>query len=246
MRLLPFFIVTVCLLTFTITHAQRVRRSFVDSNFQPTSTSKAVYVGFTEKQSDTCWQTSYYWPQGPIVRLESFADADRTLRHGRFAWYDTSGLADSAGYILNGLREGPWYVYDNDGRTSQKKVFQKGKVVEATDYTQDAGKPKKMKDSGYVNASFEGGVRGWQRYLVQNLRYPLTAIKAGYQGATRVAFVVSSKGAVEDPWMFKSVERTIDQEALRLIIDSPHWIPATKNDSRVSSALIQPIVFRIR
>ncbi|TAH01920.1 MAG: TonB family protein, partial [Sphingobacteriales bacterium] len=59
----------------------------------------------------------------------------------------------------------------------------------------------------------------------------------------RIQFIVDKEGNIEDIEMVKSVEFTIDEEAMRLIRQSPQWAPAVQNGKKVKSYKIQPITF---
>jgi protein TonB len=81
---------------------------------------------------------------------------------------------------------------------------------------------------------------------MKNLRYPREAFTAGIQGEVRVAFVVSAVGAVQDIWINKSIDRSLDKESARLLEDSPNWIPAEQDGHRVKSYKIQPIRYKVQ
>ncbi len=51
-------------------------------------------------------------------------------------------------------------------------------------------------------------------------------------------------GAVQDVWIHKSIDRSLDKESARLLEDSPNWIPAEQDGHRVKSYKIQPIRYR--
>jgi len=200
---------------------------------------------YSGKINDTCWRVDYYIRMGPLTKVESYKDRKKTILHGHFAWYDENGWADSSGHYWEGLREGTWYFYNDIGRVYLSKEYVGGKEVS---WKRHDTKPDSAKDAplkpGEVEAEFEGGAKGWQQYLNRNLRYPVEAIKNHIQGQVRIAFAVDRNGAVEEPWVFKSIERSLDEVSLRLMASSPLWKPAEQDGSRVKSYKIQPVSFR--
>ena len=60
-----------------------------------------------------------------------------------------------------------------------------------------------------------------------------------------VSFTIGTDGRIHDEFLTKSVEFTLDDEALRLIKQSPKWIPATQNGRKVRSFKRQPVQFKL-
>jgi len=201
---------------------------------------------YSTKVSDTCWRVDYYMPAGPLNKVEAYKDRKKTIAHGRFVYYDEKGFADSTGYFINGQRNGTWYYYNNKGKVVLSKEYENGMVLSEKKHEEEPeGKDKPLKP-GEIESEFEGGLKGWQQYLLRNLRYPREAYSVGIQGEVRVAFLVSAVGAVQDIWIHKSIDRSLDKESLRLLEDSPNWIPAEQDGRRVKSYKIQPIRYRVQ
>jgi protein TonB len=208
--------------------------------------SQVTLKDYSTKVSDTCWRVDYYVPAGPLSKVESFKDRKKTIAHGRFAFYDEKGYADSTGFYIDGLRNGTWYYYNNKGKVLLSREYEKGIMVsEKKHEEQPEGKDKSLKP-GEVESEFEGGLKGWQQYLMKNLRYPREAFTTGIQGEVRVVFLVSAVGAVQDIWVIKSIDRSLDKESVRLLEDSPNWIPAEQDGHRVKSYKIQPIRYKVQ
>ena len=58
-----------------------------------------------------------------------------------------------------------------------------------------------------------------------------------------IAFVVDEAGQILEPFFVRSVEFSLDQEAMRLIRNSKTWSPAELNGEKVKAYRIQPITF---
>lgn len=56
---------------------------------------------------------------------------------------------------------------------------------------------------------------------------------------------VSPDGIVENPMLLKSLEWSADNEALRVIKNSPQWLPAIKNAKPITVTNIQTITFSV-
>jgi protein TonB len=179
--------------------------------------------------------------------MESYKDKKKKQAHGRFAFYDGDGRADSTGYYINGLREGTWNFYNDKGKTYLTKEYSQGNVVSEKVHEElPEGLKEAPPKAGEVESAFAGGIKGWQQYLNKNLRYPREAYSVSIQGEVRMMFVVNKEGVVEDLWVMKSVEHSLDEESLRLIADSPKWTPAVQDGHVVKSYKIQPIRYRLQ
>ena len=96
-----------------------------------------------------------------------------------------------------------------------------------------------------VTAPFIGGAREWERYLKNNLQYPKTAKQNKIQGTVIIEFTIHSNHTVSDIKVFKSVEKSLDEEALRLIRNG-RWVSAIQNGREVNYRARQEIEFRLK
>ena len=66
-------------------------------------------------------------------------------------------------------------------------------------------------------------------YISNNLNYPSNVKKDGIEGEVIVEFTVSKNGKIKNPKIIKGASDDFDAEAIRLIKNSPDWIPANLN-----------------
>jgi len=96
-----------------------------------------------------------------------------------------------------------------------------------------------------VTAPFIGGAREWERYLKNNLQYPKTAKQNNIQGTVVIEFTIHTNHTVSDIKVFKSVEKSLDEEGLRLIRNG-RWVSAIQNGREVNYRARQEIEFRLK
>lgn len=77
------------------------------------------------------------------------------------------------------------------------------------------------------------------------MRYPQRAVEKEVQGTIIIQFTVTPGGATLDPLIIQSAEYSLDQEALRIIIASKTWIPATQDGKRIEAMHHLPITSRM-
>ncbi len=104
----------------------------------------------------------------------------------------------------------------------------------------------------YTNAEFKGGFQSFAEYIRKNLNYPEIAVKEKAEGRVYVSFDVSVNGTIikGSVKVDKSDNVLLDEEAIRLIENSPPWVPGTKSldggtPTPIKSHEICPILFRL-
>jgi periplasmic protein TonB len=224
----------------------------LDENFKGTTEKKAKYFIHSVKENDTSWQFDTYNILGPIISSEHYKDEKASVRNGEAAYFNSNGTRDSMGTFNNGIPHGSWYYFNDTGRAYLQKDFSMGTLSASVDLIKKDSianeKSKQTKDSVAkieIESDFAGGQKGWITYLIKNLRYPERAMNAKKSGRVRIEFIVDTEGRILDQQIVQSVEYSLDQEALRLMKESPAWIPAFQNGKKVKSYKIQPITFRL-
>ena len=93
--------------------------------------------------------------------------------------------------------------------------------------------------------AFPGGMAELMKYLSSNIKYPVEAHKAGIQGRVVVSFIVNKDGTVKDAKIVRSVDKSIDAEALRVISAMPKWQPGYQDGKAVKVRYTVPVTFRL-
>jgi protein TonB len=85
----------------------------------------------------------------------------------------------------------------------------------------------------------------WFDYLTTNLNYPVLAKTNNVQGKVFVSFVVEKDGSLTDPKVLHGIGSGCNEEAIRLVKNSPKWIPAAQNGKAVRVYYPIPIKFSL-
>lgn len=96
------------------------------------------------------------------------------------------------------------------------------------------------------NPSFPGGDQKLMEWLQKNLKYPSIAQENGIQGRVMVSFVVNKDGSVVDPKVIRSVDPSLDKEAIRVVSAMPKWIPGKQRGKTVRVKYTLPVTFRLQ
>ena len=97
-----------------------------------------------------------------------------------------------------------------------------------------------------VMPKFKGGESAMMEFLMMNMKYPQTAVKANQQGRAIVGFVVRKDGTVSDVHITKSAGHAVlDEEAMRVVKSMPAWEPGKQKGKPVDVKYNVPITFRL-
>ena len=98
-----------------------------------------------------------------------------------------------------------------------------------------------------VMPKFKGGESAMMEFLMMNMKYPQTAVKAKQQGRAIVGFIVRKDGTVSDVQITKSAGYDVlDEEAMRAVKSMPAWEPGKQKGKPVNVKYYVPITFRLK
>ncbi len=217
-----------------------------DEYWKPTKIKTAKFLLHAHQVNDTCWQWDYYNFVGPLIKSEQYRDGEGKELNGISYNYNLAGLLDSTTTFRRGKKNGDaWKLSGDSLKFRFKYVYRDDSLIEFIDVaTQKKDSSISYKDE--KESEYPGGTKGWYHYLMKNLKYPDRAVSGNIQGMVRVSFIVDKDGNVIDPTIARSVEYSVDEEALRIVKESGKWEPAFQNGHNVKSYKIQPLNFRLQ
>jgi protein TonB len=125
-----------------------------------------------------------------------------------------------------------------------------GEVLKAKEVIAQPEPPKeeetKVFDVVEQMPSFPGGPSALMQYLSSNIKYPVVAEENGVQGRVVCTFVVERDGSITDVRVIRSVDPSLDKEAVRVVKSMPKWIPGKQNGSAVRVKYTVPVTFRLQ
>lgn len=146
---------------------------------------------------------------------------------------------------------------NNDGHTSPSqassrpnKTTQNGQNAPKPVRSEPLNKPQPVNSTRVYDVveqmpSFPGGISGLRTYLNQNIRYPAEAQENCVQGRVVVSFVVGKDGHISDVTVLRSVDPSLDKEAIRVIRNMPRWSPGKQGGEPVRVRYNVPVSFRL-
>lgn len=117
------------------------------------------------------------------------------------------------------------------------------KVVEGYRATEKGRKDTIDPKTDHKKPIFPGGTEALEKFLRDNIKYPVAANNKKIKGTVFILFDVSETGIVSNPKIRRSAGDALDKEAIRLVCSMPQWIPAVKNGKPVNSNFLISIKF---
>jgi len=109
-------------------------------------------------------------------------------------------------------------------------------ITDTTLYAMDATMPQ------YPN----GGQQGFLNYLYKNFRYPRKECLNNIEGAIIVEFIIRKNGKVTNAKILKGISPNLNKEAIRVVMDSPKWIPGKDSGNKDSVYYRVPVTCLIK
>jgi TonB family protein len=155
---------------------------------------------------------------------------------GPFEYYEE-------GIIRDGYRDGNWKGFQND-TLRYEEVYNIGVLREGIQHYN--GRRIKYTKNQEM-AEYPGGLPALSRFVGQNLKYPKSARRLGFEGRAYISFVVRKTGELDsfDVVNANSIHSSLADEALRVVKDMPKWKPGTLKGLPVSSRFVLPISFKL-
>ena len=107
------------------------------------------------------------------------------------------------------------------------------------------GKNSTVYDMVEQAPAFPGGPQAMMQFIKDNLKYPQIAKENGIQGRVILQFVVDETGKVTDPKVIRSIDPSLDTEAIRLVLSMPRWMPGVQDGKAVAVKYTFPVMFSL-
>ena len=115
---------------------------------------------------------------------------------------------------------------------------------------QDKPREEKKKEEVFTHVEqmpkFPGGDAELYKFISNNLNYPAMAIENNVQGRVVVQFVVTKDGSIGNVKVVRSVDRDLDNEAIRVCKKLPKFIPGKQNGQPVNVWYTLPVTFKLQ
>lgn len=95
--------------------------------------------------------------------------------------------------------------------------------------------------------SFQGGdLNTFRNWVQQNVKFPQIALENGIQGRVVLSFVIEKDGSLTNIQVLQSPDRSLADEASRVLGKSPKWKPGKQRNQVVRVKYTLPVDFRVQ
>ncbi|PXV64077.1 TonB family protein [Dysgonomonas alginatilytica] len=92
---------------------------------------------------------------------------------------------------------------------------------------------------------FPGGNTALMKFVKDNLTWPAIHNESSIEGRVVVKFVVRETGELSDIEVVRSLEKYLDEEAIRIVKLMPKWIPGERNGKKIPCPYTLPVLFKM-
>ncbi|MEI9945223.1 MAG: energy transducer TonB [Chitinophagaceae bacterium] len=182
-------------------------------------------------------------PQSPLIVIDGVIQKNADWKNIEPNSIEAVSVLKDAGATLYGEagKKGVIII------TTKKNVSPALNEIVVTGYNRDSKLKEITFDKVETEASFPGGSTEWVRYLERNLNPNTPIINNAPAGAYTVfvQFIVKTDGSISDIKALTNHKYGMEEEAIRIIKNSPKWQPAIQNGQKVNSYKKQPVTFQV-
>jgi len=164
-----------------------------------------------------------------------------------------SGDANVVEKLLNSIKESGDFDFKSDMASGQllfaSKNANKGKEVIVTALGSSEKAVKADEEIPFyveVMPEFPGGVNELMKFLGKSVKYPEEATKKNIQGKVIVSFIIEKDGSIGQAKIARSVDPSLDAEAIRVVNSMPNWQPGKNAGKVVRVQYTLPVNFKLQ
>ena len=95
--------------------------------------------------------------------------------------------------------------------------------------------------------TFNGGdANEFTKWVNSRLVYPEMAKENGVEGRVTLQFTIGKDGRLGDVKVLNTPDKTLADEAVRVVSSSPKWTPGRQRDRAVKVSYVFPVIYRLR
>lgn len=141
------------------------------------------------------------------------------------------------------------YCFDDTGEPVTIKEPLEEREIEFGRYDPVVEMPKRDENEIFKSVEqmpqFPGGEAALMKYIDSHIQYPPEAAKNNIQGRVILQFVVDKTGEIGEIKVVRSVDKELDEEAVRIIKTLPKFNPGRQNGQAVAVWYTLPVTFKL-
>lgn len=225
---------------------------YFDLDWIPCDSIIAKYKREIYQNKDETFTFKDYFINKGLQMVGNYKSFSPLIEDGKFEFYYENGNLNFAGNYCEGNLCGTWILYSEDG-TLNKVInydYEKPKCPDKIKHnTLKIPNPDSKGDADSlplveIMPLFNGqDYTAFKDYLRDNLVFPLHALKVRKRDKILVSFEIDIDGKICNAAVLNNPYKDFKKEALRVLNNSPDWVPAYYRDEPVRVFFTIPITF---
>lgn len=210
-------ILLLFVLLYSITFYAQKKIYFTEDFKELPSADNAIYYSIYEEGSEGTVRSTYYL-DNTIYSKDQFSNYKKRILNGTSERWYKNGAKEILAIYSKGKQEGIQTRYFENGQIKRTENFKNGEFVDGKCFNEDGAEIEFF--PYYVKPEFPGGIKVFYDYVAKNFKSPNNG-----KGEIRIEFYVELDGTLNHFKVLKSINKEIDLSAIRLLVNSPKWIP---------------------
>lgn len=167
--------------------------------------------------------------------LEKYINYKNDVKQGESKTLNPDGTVWGEGFYKDDYYDGEWKWYYPNRQLSVIETYTLGKLIALKGWDEN-GKEQKLKINTYENEvmpQYPGGFKKMAKFIGKNLIYPKESLKNNVEGKVYITFSVEKDGILTGIYVSKSIDKLLDNEALRVVRKMPVWEPAVFHNQKI-------------
>jgi hypothetical protein len=203
---------------FCSIHFYAQKRIYFTEDFKELpSVENATYYSIYEDNVEGTQRTTYYI-DNTIYKRDQFSNYKKRILNGTSESWHKNGAKQTLSIYIKGKQEGIQTRYFENGQVKRLENFKNGKFVDGKCFDQNGTEIDFF--PYYVKPEFPGGMKAFYDYVANNFKSPNSG-----RGEIKIGFYVELDGTLNHFEVVKSINKEMDLSAIRLLVNSPRWIP---------------------
>lgn len=244
---LNYIIFFIANLLLTDLVAQDSFKIYLDFDKKIVDSTNAVFYSIYRQRSDTIVKSGSietFFKNGILLKRVDYFYEQNDYRREKITYYYNNGNIESITNCLGLDFDGEQFAYFPNGQLKRKANYKNNKRLYGNSYTSE-GKDTIYYETADRMPTFPGGKKAMEQFFNDNLKYPQDAKDKRISGTVDVEVIIGKLGVLEKIGIAKSVDPSIDNEAIRLVKSLPKWSPGFYKDDLLSKYEKISVVFAL-
>ncbi len=97
-----------------------------------------------------------------------------------------------------------------------------------------------------IMPEFPGGDKALLKWIGEHMTYPAVAAENGVEGRVSCSFIINIDGSISDIQILRSIDPSLDREAIRVLKSMPNWKPGMQQGRPVRVKYNVPVRFKLQ